>query len=126
MCPAGPLASSSKMLALPPHTLLTTEVPSYSAQVCEPVRGFCRRRIWVFHTPKLKSKSCAPSSASESGGEAISPPFDVPSSRVSVATKFGSQVLPPSSENDCSTWWESGVMSDQTNRTKMVRPLNDS
>src|SRR5260370_557068 len=48
------------------------------------------------------------------------------SSRVSVPTKFGCQVLPPSPENDCSTWWEFGVMSDHTNRTKIVRPLNDS
>jgi hypothetical protein len=28
MCPAGPVASSSKRLARPPQTLLTTEVPS--------------------------------------------------------------------------------------------------
>ena len=34
--------------------------------------------------------------------------------RVRVALKFGSQVLPPSSENDCSKWWDVGVMSDQT------------
>src|ERR1700722_4899818 len=43
--------------------------------------------------------------------------------RVRVAVKFGSQVLPPSSEKDCSKWWESGVMSDQTTRTSMVLPL---
>ncbi len=44
--------------------------------------------------------------------------------RVRSATKFGSQVLPPSSENACSTWYEFGVMPDQTNRTRMVRPLS--
>src|SRR5580658_5089278 len=43
--------------------------------------------------------------------------------RVRVATKLGSQLLPPSSEKDCSKRWESGVMSDQTMRTRMVRPL---
>src|SRR5580658_2409727 len=43
--------------------------------------------------------------------------------RVSVATKLGSQVLPPSSEKDCSKRCESAVMSDQTMRTRMVRPL---
>ena len=126
MCPAGPLASSSRRLARPPQTLLTTEVPLWLGQVREPVSGFCRRRICVFHTPKLKSKSGAPSRALEAGGKDISSPVDVSSSRVNVATKIGSQVLPPSSENDCSTWWKSGVMSDQTNRTKIVRPLNDS
>ncbi len=43
--------------------------------------------------------------------------------RVRVATKLGSQVLPPSSEKDCSTWCESAAMSDQTKRTRMVLPL---
>jgi hypothetical protein len=57
--------------------------------------------------------------ALEAGATGSSSPVDASSSRVSVATKFGSQVLPPSSENDCSTWWELGVMSDQTNRTNM-------
>src|SRR6266487_651612 len=46
--------------------------------------------------------------------------------RVSVAIQFTSQVLPPSSENACSKRHESGVMSDQTFRTRMVLPLNDS
>src|SRR5580700_4796188 len=45
-------------------------------------------------------------------------------SLVNVATKFGSQVLPPLSEKDCSKRCESGVMSDQTMRTRMVLPLN--
>src|SRR5260370_21923835 len=44
--------------------------------------------------------------------------------RVSVAIQFTSQVLPPSSENACSTWEEFGAMSEMTNRTSMVLPLN--
>ena len=47
-------------------------------------------------------------------------------SRVSVALKFDSQVLPPSSENDCSKWCDVGVMSDQTCRTGTALPLNGS
>src|SRR5580704_4641126 len=43
--------------------------------------------------------------------------------RVKVATKFGSQVLPPSSENDCSNRCESAEMSDQMIRTRMALPL---
>src|SRR5580700_8450834 len=46
--------------------------------------------------------------------------------RVSVAIQFTSQVLPPSAENACSKWQEAGVTSDQTCRTKMFFPLNDS
>src|SRR5207253_8998981 len=46
--------------------------------------------------------------------------------RVSVATKFGSQVLPPSSENACSKWCESGVVSAKTWRTSMTLPLTVS
>ena len=47
-------------------------------------------------------------------------------SRVSVAIQFVSQVLPPSSENACSKWQESGVTSEMTNRTRMARPLSGS
>ncbi|SRR5216683_8416145 len=36
------------------------------------------------------------------------------------------QVLPPSSENACSKWHESGVTSEMTNRTRMARPLSVS
>jgi hypothetical protein len=70
--------------------------------------------------------TCAPSSAFEADGEEFSVSLDAPEHRVSVATKFGYQVLSPSSENDCSTLCESGVISDHTNRTKIDRPLNDS
>src|SRR4029077_10796369 len=45
------------------------------------------------------------------------------STRVSTAIQLTSQVLPPSSEKDCSKWQEIGVMSEITNRTKMARPL---
>jgi hypothetical protein len=38
--------------------------------------------------------------------------------RVWLVIQFTSQVLPPSSENDCSKWAEFGVMSDQTYRIK--------
>jgi hypothetical protein len=37
--------------------------------------------------------------------------------------QFTSQVLPPSSEYDCSKWAEFAVMSDQTYRIKIIRPL---
>lgn len=43
-------------------------------------------------------------------------------SRVSVALKLASQVLPPSFEKDCSKRCESGVISDQTARTRMALP----
>src|ERR1700676_3340668 len=46
--------------------------------------------------------------------------------RVSTAIQLTSQVLPPSSENDCSKRHESAVMSDQTLRTRIVRPSKDS
>ncbi len=46
--------------------------------------------------------------------------------RVSSAIQFTSQLLPPSSEKDCSKWQESALMSDQTLRTRMVRPLKSS
>ena len=49
-------------------------------------------------------------------------PRSTDQSRVSVATKFGSQVRPPSFENACSKWCEVGVMSDQTCRTRTDRP----
>jgi hypothetical protein len=45
---------------------------------------------------------------------------------VSVAIQFSSQVLPPSSEKDCSNRHEFEVMSDVKNRTKMARPLSVS
>jgi hypothetical protein len=37
--------------------------------------------------------------------------------------QFTSEVLPPSSEKDCSNRHEFEVMSDMKNRTKMARPL---
>src|SRR5260370_16583782 len=43
--------------------------------------------------------------------------------RVWSVIQLTSQVLPPSSENDCSKWAEFGVMPDQTNRTRMALPL---
>ena len=46
--------------------------------------------------------------------------------RVSVAIQFTSQVLPPSSENDCSKRTDVGVISEMTNRTRIARPLNVS
>src|SRR6266487_1291823 len=46
--------------------------------------------------------------------------------RVSIAIQFTSQVLPPSSENACSKRPESGVMSDQTFRTRMLLLLSVS
>src|SRR5271167_717126 len=46
--------------------------------------------------------------------------------RVSTSTQFASQVLPPSSENDCSKRHESAVMSEKTFRTRMLLSLNGS
>ncbi len=46
--------------------------------------------------------------------------------RVSTAIQFVSQVLPPSSENDCSKRHEFAVMSIHTLRTRIIRPLNGS
>src|SRR6266849_6159744 len=46
--------------------------------------------------------------------------------RVSTAIQFTSQVLPPSAENDCSNRQEFDVMSEMTNRTRIVRPLRVS
>src|SRR5580700_3431970 len=43
--------------------------------------------------------------------------------RVWSVIQFTSQVLPPSSEKDCSKWGESVVMFVQTNRIRMVLPL---
>ena len=45
---------------------------------------------------------------------------------MSIAIQFASQVLPPSSENACSKRHELAVISDMTNRTKMVLPFNVS
>ena len=42
--------------------------------------------------------------------------------RANSASQFASQVLPPSSEKDCSSRNERGVMSEKTNRTKIARP----
>jgi len=43
--------------------------------------------------------------------------------RVWSVIQFTSQVFPPSSEYDCSKWAEFAVMSDQTYRIKIIRPL---
>jgi hypothetical protein len=45
---------------------------------------------------------------------------------VKFAMKAGAQVLPPSSEYDSSKWCESGLISDQTARTRMDRPAKVS
>src|SRR6266496_2980108 len=107
ICPAGPSTSSSNKLARPFHTRRTREVPSYSTQFVEPVNGFLRRDTWVFQLPKLKSKSCCRFSSLAVWCKVVCPS----DSRVTVATQLGSQVLPPSSEKDCSKWYEFGVMS---------------
>src|ERR1700677_1759168 len=75
--------------------------------------------------PNSKSKSCCPSFTVSGGvlGKFLS---DSSFTRVSVAIQLTSQLLPPSSENACSNRHESGVMSDQTFRTRMVLPLNSS
>src|SRR5262245_12776900 len=59
--PAGPLTFNSKRLARPFQTLVTIEVPSYSAHSVEAVNGCTTRETCVFQLPKLKSKSCWPS-----------------------------------------------------------------
>src|SRR5579859_1356181 len=46
--------------------------------------------------------------------------------RVSTATQFASQVLPPSSENAHSLRQEVALMSDQMSRTRMVLPWYSS
>jgi hypothetical protein len=61
MRPAGPDTSSSTRLALPSQTFRTTEIPSYSAQVFEPVSGAISRLSRVFQVPISKSKSRWPS-----------------------------------------------------------------
>src|SRR5258708_7606029 len=43
--------------------------------------------------------------------------------RVWSVIQFTSQVLPPSSENDCSKWGEFVLVFDQINRTRMALPL---
>ena len=46
--------------------------------------------------------------------------------RSNVAIQFGSHVLPPSAENDCSNRNAFAVISENTKRTKMARPPNVS
>src|SRR5229473_1518425 len=46
--------------------------------------------------------------------------------RVWSVIQFTSQVLPPSSENDCSKWGEFVVVSAQINRTRIALPFNVS
>src|SRR5262249_8930532 len=65
MWPAAPLTSNSKRLARPFQTLVTAEVPSYSAHSFEPVNGCTRRETCALQLPKLKSKSCWPSRFSD-------------------------------------------------------------
>src|ERR1700676_1115947 len=48
---------------------------------------------------------------------------DSSSTRVWSVIQFTSQVLPPSSENDCSKWGEFVVMSVQTNRINTLLSL---
>src|SRR6202161_2115429 len=54
----GPSTSSSTRLARPFQILRIVEVPSYSIQVVEPVRGCWRRFRCVCQMPISKSKSC--------------------------------------------------------------------
>src|SRR6266568_1035034 len=46
-----------------------------------------------------------------------------PTTRVWSVIQFTSQVLPPSSENDCSKCGEFEVISDQINRTRIALPF---
>src|SRR5207249_5662567 len=68
----------------------------------------------------------------QGGGEkrrresSVRPHYSRAQIRVSTAIQFTSQVLPPSSENDCSNRQEFDVMSEMTNRTRMARPLRVS
>src|SRR6185503_6784049 len=91
--------------------------PSYSAQVESPVMGWIRRLTRVFQLPMWKSKSRWPAGVAGA---------DASRTRVWSVIQFASQVFPPSSENDCSKWAESGVISDQIYRTRMVLPLKGS
>ena len=59
--PAESLTSSSPRFARPPHSGRTTDVPSYSTQAFDPVKGLVNRLIRAFQTPCSKSKSCWPS-----------------------------------------------------------------
>src|SRR5438094_3684455 len=122
MCPAGPSTSSSNRLARPFQTGRTKEVPSYSTQCLETVNGFLRRVTCVFQLPMLKSKSRCRFSSLPACCDVVSPC----ASRETVATQFGSQILPPSSEKDCSKWYEFAVMSEKICRTRIALPLNVS
>src|SRR5580693_9793606 len=64
--------------------------------------------------------------ASHGGGGVQCTLSDSSFTRVSVATQFISQLLPPSSENACSKRHELGVMSETTNRTRITRPSSVS
>src|SRR5216683_7568723 len=128
MCPDGPSALYSARLARPSQTFLTTETPSISTHVVDPVSGCKRRDECVFQVPKSKSKSCCPfstapaCSASVLAGDAeVLRIFGASAcfSRVNSAMKAGAQVLPPSFEYDSSKWWESGAMLDHTARTRI-------
>jgi hypothetical protein len=45
-------------LALPSHTRLTTDEPSYSTHSSDPVSGAFSREMWAFHAPNSKSNVC--------------------------------------------------------------------
>src|SRR6266702_3899668 len=63
---------------------------------------------------------------SEERSHLLGPHYSLAQIRVSTAIQFTSQILPPSSENDCSNRQEFEVMSEMTNRTRTTRPLRVS
>ena len=88
--------SSSMTFPRPPQTGVTTDVPSNSTHFVEPVSGSMMRETCVLKRPRFQSKSALRSFAVTAGatGSGLV--------RVSCATQFGSQVLPPSAEKACS------------------------
>ena len=82
------------------------------------------------HMESRRGKTCLawPSSADAPPDSSLlsTPQLHSMGIRVSVAIQFTSQVLPPSSENACSKRQEFAVMSDQTLRTRIMRPLKFS
>jgi hypothetical protein len=76
--------------------------------------GDRRHPVHVNSAPKGRGMRCTTS------------PVRIHSFAVKVMTQLVSQVLPPSSENACSKWDESGMISEKPFREKMALPLNDS
>ncbi len=86
---------------------------------------FCSRRLCLDSQPFVKS-SPSRGILDRGCGEVQRAFSDSSFARVTFEIQFTSQVLPPSSENDCSKWAEFGVMSDQTYRVRIVLPFNVS